>query len=339
MVYTKKSPALLIIGLLILLWGWLNTTTTIDGLQAWLHPSAAADHQKVAKKYQDDQKAAEKAKAEGKEAPAVKKGSSRLDSLKADQARLATIFGGILTVLGLLVFALPSREGDLDYYLSVFPGIAFILIIALIVRWVLDPMFANWGRAVMDAKILTWNFASIFNLNYVVLGIVIGIITVNVFKIPDWAANGVRTARFFLKTGVILLGTLYSAAELAQLGALSVVMIGVFVLGSVWLVLIMGRRMDAGNSMTGFSPRAWACAGYPPRSPRRRWCRRARWRSPTRSAPSCSGAWAACSSSRRSGSCSAWGRCSSARGPEPASSTPRRWRAPRWRSTPRASRR
>lgn len=251
MVYTKKSPALLIIGLLILLWGWLNTTTTIDGLQAWLHPSAAADHQKVAKKYQDDQKAAEKAKAEGKEAPAVKKGSSRLDSLKADQARLATIFGGILTVLGLLVFALPSREGDLDYYLSVFPGIAFILIIALIVRWVLDPMFANWGRAVMDAKILTWNFASIFNLNYVVLGIVIGIITVNVFKIPDWAANGVRTARFFLKTGVILLGTLYSAAELAQLGALSVVMIGVFVLGSVWLVLIMGRRMDAGNSMTG----------------------------------------------------------------------------------------
>jgi uncharacterized membrane protein YadS len=72
-----------------------------------------------------------------------------------------------------------------------------------------------------------------------------------VFKIPEWAANGVRTARFFLKTGVILLGTLYSAAELAQLGALSVVMIGFFVLGSVWLVLVMGRRMDAGNSMTG----------------------------------------------------------------------------------------
>jgi uncharacterized integral membrane protein (TIGR00698 family) len=109
-------------------------------------------------------------------------------------------------------------------------------------------MFANWGR---DAQpTLGWNFATIFNLNYVVLGIVIGIIIVNVFKIPDWAANGVRTARFFLKTGVILLGALYSATELAQLGGLSVVMIGFFVLGSVWLVLIMGKRMQAGNSMT-----------------------------------------------------------------------------------------
>ena len=83
-----------------------------------------------------------------------------------------------------------------------------------------------------------------------VLGIVIGIIIVNVFKIPAWAANGVRTARFFLKTGVILLGTLYSAAELAQLGGLSVVMIGIFVLGSVGVVLFMGKRMKIPNSMT-----------------------------------------------------------------------------------------
>ncbi len=83
------------------------------------------------------------------------------------------------------------------------------------------------------------------------LGIVIGMIVVNLLRIPAWAANGVRTARFFLKTGVVLLGTLYSAAELAQLGMLSVVMIGVFVLGSVWLVLLAGPRINASNSMTG----------------------------------------------------------------------------------------
>ena len=112
----------------------------------------------------------------------------------------------------------------------------------------LDPIFANWGR---DAQpTLGWNFATIFNLNYVVLGIVIGIVIVNVFRIPDWAANGVRTARFFLKTGVILLGALYSATELAQLGGISVLMIGVFVLGSIGVVLYMGRRMNTGNSMT-----------------------------------------------------------------------------------------
>jgi uncharacterized membrane protein YadS len=91
----------------------------------------------------------------------------------------------------------------------------------------------------------------VLNLNYVVMGILAGIIIVNVFKIPSWAQNGVRMSRLGLKTGVILLGTLYSLAELAQLGRLSVVLIGVFVLGSVGLVLWFGARRGMPNSMTG----------------------------------------------------------------------------------------
>jgi uncharacterized membrane protein YadS len=85
----------------------------------------------------------------------------------------------------------------------------------------------------------------------VVLGIVAGILVVNVFKVPRWAENGVRLSRLGLKTGVILLGTLYSAAELRQLGALSVVMIGFFVLGSVGMVLWFGARKNIPNSMGG----------------------------------------------------------------------------------------
>ncbi len=89
------------------------------------------------------------------------------------------------------------------------------------------------------------------NLNYVVMGILAGIIIVNVFKIPRWAENGVRLSRLGLKTGVILLGTLYSLAELAHLGRLSIVLIGVFVLGSVGVVLWLGARRNMPNSMTG----------------------------------------------------------------------------------------
>lgn len=250
MIYTKKSPALLIIGLIMLLWGWLNAAGNVDGLQQYLQKGAYADHVKVQKKFEADLKTAtEKAQAAGQPAPEMKMPKSKFDSVKAKQTNLAYIFGGIATVLGLLILVHRPKEGSFDYYLSIFPGMAYILLIAFIVRWGLDPMFANWGKAATPT--LGWNFAKIFNLNYVVLGIVIGIVIVNVFKIPEWAANGVRTARFFLKTGVILLGTLYSAAELAQLGALSVVLIGIFVLGSVWLVLVMGKRMQAGNSMTG----------------------------------------------------------------------------------------
>jgi uncharacterized membrane protein YadS len=47
------------------------------------------------------------------------------------------------------------------------------------------------------------------------------------------------------------MGTLYSFAELQQLGKLSVVMVGFFVLGSVGLVLMLGRIRKIPNSMGG----------------------------------------------------------------------------------------
>jgi len=251
MVYTMKSPALLIIGILMLIWGGLNNSGAVDGMQSYLQKSAYSDYMKVKEKFDAESRVAtEMAAAEGKPAPEMKMPKSKFDEAKAKQAQLSFIFGGAFVLIGLFSLAWKPKQGNLDYYVSVVPGIAFVLLIAFIVRWGLDPVFANWGKAVKDAGILTWDFAHIFNLNYVVLGIVIGMIVVNVFKIPAWAANGVRTARFFLKTGVILLGTLYSAAELAQLGMLSVVMIGIFVLGSVGLVLFMGKRMGSNNSMT-----------------------------------------------------------------------------------------
>lgn len=249
MVYTVKSPALLIIGIIMMAWGWLNAAGQIDGIQSYLQKSAYGDHLKVKEKFDAELRVAtEMATAEGKPAPDMKMPKSKFDSAKATQTQLSYYFGGAFVLIGLLTLVWKPSEGNLDYYMSVVPGIAYILLIAFIVRWGLDPVFANWGKAAEPT--LGWNFAKIFNLNYVVLGIVIGMIIVNIFKIPAWAANGVRTARFFLKTGVILLGTLYSAAELAQLGALSVVMIGVFVLGSVGIVLFMGRRMACPNSMT-----------------------------------------------------------------------------------------
>ncbi len=253
MIYTIKSPALLIIGILMLVWGGLNTSGALDGVQSYLQKSAYGNHMTVKAKFDFEARAAtEIAAAEGKPAPAVMKmPASSFDAAKADQARIVNMFGGTFLLIGLFTLLWKPKQGDLDYFISVVPGIAFILLIVVVVRWVLDPIFGNLGRAVQDAGILSWNFARIFNLNHIVLGILAGIIAANVFKIPAWAGNGVRTARLGLKTGVILLGTLYSAKELAQLGVLSVVMIGIFVLGSVWLVLIMGKRMQCTNSMTG----------------------------------------------------------------------------------------
>ncbi len=253
MIYTIKSPALLIIGILMLLWGGLNTSGALDGVQSYLQKSAYSNHMTVKTKHEFEARAAKDiAATEGKPAPEMMKmPTSNFDAAKAEQARIVNIFGGIFLLVGLFIMLMKPKHGDLDYFISTVPGIAFILLIVVVVRWVLDPIFGNWGKAVQDAGILSWNFARIFNLNHVVLGIVAGMVVVNVFKVPGWAGNGVRTARLGLKTGVILLGTLYSAKELAQLGGLSVLMIGIFVLGSVGLVLLIGRLKKLPNSMTG----------------------------------------------------------------------------------------
>ncbi len=253
MIYTIKSPALLIIGILMLLWGGLNTSGGLDGVQSYLQKSAYSNHMTVQTKHEFEARAAKDIAAEqGKPAPAeTKMPASKFDDAKAEQAKIVNSFGAIFLLLGLFTLLWKPKHGDLDYFLSTVPGIAFILLIVVVVRWVLDPIAGNWGKAVQDAGILSWNFARIFNLNHIVLGIVAGMVVVNVFKVPGWAGNGVRTARLGLKTGVILLGTLYSAKELAQLGGLSVILIGIFVLGSVGLVLFIGRLKKLPNSMTG----------------------------------------------------------------------------------------
>ncbi|MFZ9440863.1 MAG: YeiH family protein [Hylemonella sp.] len=166
-----------------------------------------------------------------------------------EMVTLGYTFGAIGIVVGLWSLVMSPKEGQADYYLATVGGVVFIMMVAFVVKWGLDPLMAQWGRAAQPT--LGFNFASVMNLNYVVMGILAGIIIVNVFGIPEWAQHGVRLSRLGLKTGVILLGSLYSLAELAHIGSLSVVLFGVFVLGCVGVVLWYGARKGLPNSMTG----------------------------------------------------------------------------------------
>jgi uncharacterized integral membrane protein (TIGR00698 family) len=214
MVYTRKHPALLIMGVLLLVHGFLVAGGHLGGTMKYLNVAKAA----------------------------------------GEMTNLSYIFGAIAVVVGLWHLLGSHKEGNADYYLSSVAGGVFILFIAMIVKWYLDPWVAVLGRAlgpIAGTAARPTYLHTVLGLNYIVIGIVAGMIIVNVFRIPDWAHNGVRLSRLGLKTGVILLGSLYSLGELAKLGQLSVVMIGVFVLGSAWLVLLIGARRKISNSMGG----------------------------------------------------------------------------------------
>ncbi|HED15593.1 MAG TPA: putative sulfate exporter family transporter, partial [Gammaproteobacteria bacterium] len=214
MVYTRKSSALFIIGLFMLAIWYLADS----GLMA-----PYIEHLAAGKKYK----------------------------YMAELQTLPLWFGVVAVALGLWQWLGSHAEGQWDYYSSSIAGAMFILLIAMLVRWFVAPEIAavsiSMGKVGDTGKYIH----KLLGLNYIVLGIVAGIIVVNVFKVPHWAENGVRLSRLGLKTGVILLGTLYSAAELKNLGGLSIIMIGFFVLGSVGMTLWMGARRNIPNSMAG----------------------------------------------------------------------------------------
>ncbi|HHJ16062.1 MAG TPA: putative sulfate exporter family transporter [Gammaproteobacteria bacterium] len=214
MVYTQKSPALLIIGIIMLaIWGLADS-----GIMA-----PYIEHLANGKKYK----------------------------YLGELTTLPLYFGVVATAIGAWQLFGSHREGHWDYYSSSIAGGMFILLIAMLVRWFIAPEVAVVGTSMGKVGDTGKYIHKLLGLNYVVLGIVAGIVIVNVFRVPAWAENGVRLSRLGLKTGVILLGTLYSAAELVNLGGLSIVMIGFFVLGSVGMVLWMGSRRKIPNSMAG----------------------------------------------------------------------------------------
>ena len=210
MVYTKRQPAILIIGIALLALGYCTEAGLLDGVLKYLGTTRA----------------------------------------KGEMISLPYAFGAIAAVIGLWQLIGWHRPGGIDYFSSAIGGAIAILLLAMLVRWFLDPLVAVASKAI--GPVFGGKFIhDVFGLNYVVLGIVAGIVIVNVFGIPGWAQNGVRLSRLGLKTGVILLGTLYFLQEILHLGTASFTLIGIFVLGSVGLVLWMGRLMSVTNSMGG----------------------------------------------------------------------------------------
>ena len=135
------------------------------------------------------------------------------------------------------------------YFLNVIGGVVMLLMLAMFIRWYAEPAVKIWSKAM--EPVLGFKIYKILNLNYVVLGLLVGVIMTNTIGIPKFAASGVKCARFVLKMGVIMLGARYSFAELAKLGVYSIWLIGIFVLGTVFFVLWLGNIFKQPKTMTG----------------------------------------------------------------------------------------
>lgn len=166
------------------------------------------------------------------------------------QVTLSLILAGI-GIFGAVINTVREPQDTLfdRFFLRPLGGIILLLILAMFIRWYAEPVVKIWSKGL--EPILGFKIYKILNLNYVVLGLLMGVLITNTIGIPKFAGDGVKCARFVLKMGVIMLGARYSFAELAKLGVYSVWLIGFFVLGTVFLVLWLGSVFKQPKTMTG----------------------------------------------------------------------------------------
>lgn len=166
------------------------------------------------------------------------------------QITMSLVIAGI-GITGALInsFKKPSNSTFDRFFLQPLGGIILLLLLAMFIRWYAEPMVKIMSKAL--APSFGFEIYKVLNLNYVILGLLVGVLVTNTIGIPKFAGPGVKCARFVLKMGVIMLGARYSFAELAKLGIYSVWLIGIFVLGTVFLVLWLGKIFKQPKTMTG----------------------------------------------------------------------------------------
>jgi len=133
--------------------------------------------------------------------------------------------------------------------LSIIPGLAIMVLTLYGLRTYVEPWMSS--AVILGQK--GW-MVKVLHLNYILLAIIVGMLYRNLLfggRIPSWAEEGFRTTRLFIKTGVIMLGSLYTIQSLAKIGGVAIVLILSFVFGTIFLVMILGRIFGMDRSMIG----------------------------------------------------------------------------------------
>ncbi len=101
------------------------------------------------------------------------------------------------------------------------------------------------------------------NIEYVLWAILIGLVISNVFGLAEIFKPGVATYEFWLKAGIVLLGSRFLLGDVAKLGGVSLLLVAIEILGSLafmtWLGHLFGLKpklttlLAVGSAVCGVS--------------------------------------------------------------------------------------
>lgn len=153
-------------------------------------------------------------------------------------------------------------NGDIGFFRklpSALPGLALIVLTMVVIRLWIEPWMAVTKVLGMQ-KPLT----DAFHLNYILLGIICGLLYRNVIfggKLPEVLSDGFKLSRLMIKTGIILLGSLYTVQAIIKLGSMAIFLIGGFVIMTIVMVLWLGKLFKLDRSMTAVLANALSICG------------------------------------------------------------------------------
>lgn len=142
---------------------------------------------------------------------------------------------------------------------SALPGLALIIVTLVVIRLWIEP----WMASVVVFGDKGWLIQT-FHLNYILLGILCGLLYRNVIfggTMPAIFVDGFKLSRLMIKTGIIMLGSLYTFSAIVQLGSMAIFLIGGFVILTIVMVLWLGKLFGLDRSMTGVLANALSICG------------------------------------------------------------------------------
>jgi uncharacterized membrane protein YadS len=103
---------------------------------------------------------------------------------------------------------------------------------------------ANVGRY---AKGHHWTFP---NIEYVLWAILIGLAISNTVGVPGIFRAGVATYEFWLKAGIVLLGSRFLLGDVLKLGGTSLALVGIEIVGAIAFMTFLGRAFGLKPKLT-----------------------------------------------------------------------------------------
>jgi uncharacterized integral membrane protein (TIGR00698 family) len=116
-------------------------------------------------------------------------------------------------------------------FLGLLPGIALLFVVGYAGKFI-EQFIARYGKS---------HHLVLPNIEYVLWAILIGLIIANTVGVPAIFRRGVATYEFWLKTGIVLLGSRFILGDIARLGGISLGLVFVEIAGALAFMTWLGR--------------------------------------------------------------------------------------------------